>query len=169
MMKARNEFIKNLRYLCLVGIIALGLITIVGSNGGDGGGDGGGNDGDDGGCCYLEINEDYVKTETHHYSVTVTLGATDCTWKVRLIAACSEPCIAECLINGEVVAQDYDITSYGEFTEGGPEVHSGDAVQTRCSEGYLVDGSQIAIWHYGNCEAQVLFDSDAKTEPPSII
>ena len=43
MKKARNGFVKNLHYLCLVGVIALGLITIVGSNGGDGG------DGDDGG------------------------------------------------------------------------------------------------------------------------
>ena len=34
MKKARNGFIKNLRYLCLVGVIALGLMTIVGSNGG---------------------------------------------------------------------------------------------------------------------------------------
>lgn len=40
MKKARNEFIKNLRYLCLIGVIALGLITIVGSNGG-GDGEGG--------------------------------------------------------------------------------------------------------------------------------
>ena len=37
MRKARNGFIKNLHYLCLTGVIALGLITIVGSNGdGDG-------------------------------------------------------------------------------------------------------------------------------------
>ncbi len=35
-----NRFIKNLRYLCLIGVIALGLITIVGSNGG-GDGEGG--------------------------------------------------------------------------------------------------------------------------------
>lgn len=41
MKKARNGFIKNLHYLCLIGIIALGLITIVGSNGGGGAGDGG--------------------------------------------------------------------------------------------------------------------------------
>jgi len=40
MKKARNGFIKNLHYLCLIGVIALGLMTIVGSNGGDGG-DGG--------------------------------------------------------------------------------------------------------------------------------
>lgn len=39
-MKARYAFIKNLRYLCLVGVIALGMISIVGSNGGgDGDGD----------------------------------------------------------------------------------------------------------------------------------
>jgi hypothetical protein len=46
MKKARNGFIKNLRYMCLIGVIALGLMTIVGSNGGDGGGDGGGGGGD---------------------------------------------------------------------------------------------------------------------------
>ena len=42
MKKARNPIIKNIRYLCLVGVIALGLITIVGSNGdelGEGDGD----------------------------------------------------------------------------------------------------------------------------------
>jgi len=44
MQKARNGFIKNLRYLCLIGIIALGLMTIIGTNGG--GGDNG--DGDNG-------------------------------------------------------------------------------------------------------------------------
>jgi hypothetical protein len=32
-----NMFIKNLRYMCLIGVIALGLITIVGSNGGGNG------------------------------------------------------------------------------------------------------------------------------------
>ena len=37
-MNARYGFIKNLRYLCLVGVIALGMISIVGSNG-DGDGD----------------------------------------------------------------------------------------------------------------------------------
>jgi len=35
MKKARNGLIKNLRYICLIGVIALGLITIVGSNGDD--------------------------------------------------------------------------------------------------------------------------------------
>ncbi len=40
MKKAKTMFIKNLRYLCLVGVIALGLMTIVGTGGGDG--DGGG-------------------------------------------------------------------------------------------------------------------------------
>ena len=38
MMKARNRFIKNLRYLCLIGVIGLGLMTIVGTGGGGGGG-----------------------------------------------------------------------------------------------------------------------------------
>ena len=38
MMKARNRFIKNLPYLCLLGAIALGLMTIVGTGGGGGGG-----------------------------------------------------------------------------------------------------------------------------------
>ena len=32
-----NMFIKNLRYMCLIGVIALGLIMIVGSNGGGNG------------------------------------------------------------------------------------------------------------------------------------
>ena len=38
MKKAGAMFIKNLRYLCLVGVIALGLMTIVGTGGGGGGG-----------------------------------------------------------------------------------------------------------------------------------
>jgi hypothetical protein len=41
MKRVRNGFIKNLRYVCLIGVIAFGLITIVGSNGGDGKGGGG--------------------------------------------------------------------------------------------------------------------------------
>jgi hypothetical protein len=41
MKRARNRFIINLRYICLIGVIALGLVSIVGSNGG-GDGDGGG-------------------------------------------------------------------------------------------------------------------------------
>ena len=36
MSKARNGFIKKLRYICIVGVIALGLITVIGSNGGGG-------------------------------------------------------------------------------------------------------------------------------------
>lgn len=39
MRKVRNGFVKNLNYLCLVGVIALGLMTIVATGGG--GGDGG--------------------------------------------------------------------------------------------------------------------------------
>ncbi len=35
MTKARNGFIKNVPYLCLIGVIALGLMTIVGSSGSD--------------------------------------------------------------------------------------------------------------------------------------
>jgi len=38
MKKPRKSFIKNLTYLCLVGVVALGLLTIVGTGGG--GGDG---------------------------------------------------------------------------------------------------------------------------------
>lgn len=38
MKKAQNGFIKNLHHLCLVGVIALGLITVVGTGGGDGDG-----------------------------------------------------------------------------------------------------------------------------------
>jgi len=42
MKKAGNGFVKNLHYLCLAGVIALGLMTIVAT----GGGGGGGGDGD---------------------------------------------------------------------------------------------------------------------------
>jgi len=37
MKKARDRFIKNLRYFCLIGVIALGLMTIIGTGGGGGG------------------------------------------------------------------------------------------------------------------------------------
>jgi hypothetical protein len=45
MKKAGTMFIKNLRYLYLVGVIAIGLMTIIGTGGG-GGGSGGGDDSD---------------------------------------------------------------------------------------------------------------------------
>jgi len=48
MKKLGNELIKNLYYLCVVGVIALGLMTIVGTGGGGGGDNGGGGDGDGG-------------------------------------------------------------------------------------------------------------------------
>jgi len=38
MKKSRNGFVKNLHYICLIGVIALGLMTIVGTGGGGGGG-----------------------------------------------------------------------------------------------------------------------------------
>jgi hypothetical protein len=44
MKKNGTMFFKNLRYICLIAVIALGLATIVGSNGGNGG------DGDNGGA-----------------------------------------------------------------------------------------------------------------------
>lgn len=37
MKKPKTSFLKNLRYLCLVGVIAFGLMTMVGSGGGGGG------------------------------------------------------------------------------------------------------------------------------------
>ncbi len=40
MKKGRDRFSKNLHYLCLIGVISLGLMTIVGTNGGGGGGGG---------------------------------------------------------------------------------------------------------------------------------
>jgi hypothetical protein len=39
MKKLRNLLMKNFQYLCIVSVIALGLMTIVGTGGGDGGGD----------------------------------------------------------------------------------------------------------------------------------
>ncbi len=47
MMKTDSRFFKTLRYLCVVGVIALGLITIVGTGGG--GGDSTTSNGDSGG------------------------------------------------------------------------------------------------------------------------
>jgi len=39
MKKVTNEFVKNLHYLFLISVVALGLLTIVGTNGGGSGGD----------------------------------------------------------------------------------------------------------------------------------
>jgi hypothetical protein len=50
MKKNGTMFFKNLRFICLIAVIALGLITIVGSNGGNGGNGGDGGDGDNGGA-----------------------------------------------------------------------------------------------------------------------
>ncbi len=41
MKKLRNLLMKNFHYLCIVSVIALGLMTIVGTGGGDGGNGGG--------------------------------------------------------------------------------------------------------------------------------
>lgn len=41
MKKVRNGFIKNLRYICLISVIVFGLMTIVGTGGGNGGATGG--------------------------------------------------------------------------------------------------------------------------------
>jgi len=41
MKRSRIRFTDNLHYICLIGVIALGVVSIVGSNGG-GDGDGGG-------------------------------------------------------------------------------------------------------------------------------
>ena len=42
MRNVRNGFVKSINYLCLVGVIALGLMTIVATGGGGGDGAGGG-------------------------------------------------------------------------------------------------------------------------------
>jgi hypothetical protein len=52
MRKTIHGFTKNLRYLCLMGVIVLGIMTIVGTNGGDDGGNGDGNGGNGGGDGY---------------------------------------------------------------------------------------------------------------------
>lgn len=43
-MKTGSRFFKALRYFCLIGVIALGLMTTIGTGGGGGGDDGGGGD-----------------------------------------------------------------------------------------------------------------------------
>lgn len=42
MKNVKNGLVKNLNYLCVVGVVALGLMTIVATGGGGGDGDGGG-------------------------------------------------------------------------------------------------------------------------------
>jgi hypothetical protein len=83
MKNPKNSFLKNLRYLCLVGVIALGLMTIVGSGGGGGGGgaaaiDGGGSGGGGGGGGGTTIGE-VIDTSFVTFSVSnaVSLVATE--------------------------------------------------------------------------------------------
>lgn len=64
MKKNENSFLKNLRYLCLVGVIALGLMTIVGSGGGGGGG-GTGNGGTNGGSGTTATLDSIAVTPTN--------------------------------------------------------------------------------------------------------
>ena len=45
MKRVKNGFVKNLHYLCLAGVIALGFITIVGTGGGGGSGNSSGGTG----------------------------------------------------------------------------------------------------------------------------
>jgi len=52
MKNGRNGFVKNLSYFCLIVVIALGLMTIIATGGGDGGGNGG--DTGDGGTSGIE-------------------------------------------------------------------------------------------------------------------
>jgi len=69
MKKVRNGFIRNLHYLCLVGVIALGLITIVGTGGGGGGGSGT----TDGGDTTYQEPDPMSAPITKHQDIDVSL------------------------------------------------------------------------------------------------
>ena len=81
MKKTRGMFTKNLRYFCLIGLIALGLMTIVGTGGG-GGGDGDADITDNSkfyGTFDYSITGTYSclgsETYTDIYSGTLTMGS----------------------------------------------------------------------------------------------
>jgi len=77
MNKPESIFVKNLPYLCLIGVIALGLITIVGSNGGDDGdGTPGGHVG--GGVEITWVEESGLTIATAQYSESGFLTAYMC-------------------------------------------------------------------------------------------
>jgi hypothetical protein len=71
MNKVKNGHINNLRYIVLFGVIAFGLIAIVGSGGGGGGGGGGGDGG--GGITYTGITSQATIDETN--AVDLATGA----------------------------------------------------------------------------------------------
>jgi len=73
MKKTRGMFTQNLRYFCLVGVIALGLMTIVGTGGGGGGGGGDGDaDTTDNSKFYGTFNYSGTETESCPDSGTET-------------------------------------------------------------------------------------------------
>ena len=74
MKKARNGFIKNVHYICLIGVIALGLITIVGSNGGGGSGGGDGEDDPTPTPTSYNISGQVTSNGTGLSGVTITLS-----------------------------------------------------------------------------------------------
>ena len=77
MNKPESIFVKNLPYLCLIGVIALGLITIVGSNGcDDGDGTPGGHVG--GGVEITWVEESGLTIATAQYSESGFLTAYMC-------------------------------------------------------------------------------------------
>ena len=71
MENTRSMFIKNLRYICLVGLIALGLMTIVGTGGG-GGGSSNGNGTDNG-----DATDNSKFYGTFNYSFTNTFSCSN--------------------------------------------------------------------------------------------
>lgn len=76
MRKVKNGFIKNLHYLCLIGVIAFGLMTIVGTGGGDGGGTAAATTGS------LAITNNSLKTFSVAYlalTTATTWGSDQCT------------------------------------------------------------------------------------------
>jgi len=113
-----NSFLKNLRYLCLVGIIALGLFTIVGSNGGGGGGTAtDGTDGENGTTATLdsiavtptnpsiapENSQQFTATGTYSDGTTDAITISDNTCRDNNASNCfyvdDSPCYYDISIN----------------------------------------------------------------------
>ena len=68
MKKAGNMVIKNLWYLCLVGVIALGLLTIIGTGGGGGDDVNGGGD-----PTLLNVYDYFIDTDLPGGFLTISL------------------------------------------------------------------------------------------------
>jgi hypothetical protein len=184
MKKLRNLFVKNVHYLCIISVIALGLITIVGSNGGGGGGGGGGstdftvggtvsgltgtgfvlqnNAGDD-----LSISSDGTFTfstaisdgDTFHVTVISGANVTDVTVTVtdtNVIEITDDIDIATTWLSGNV----YLIRKYDFYVNATLTIQAGTIIKFHPSDGpYMMMSGAGTVIAYGTESLPIVFTS----------